>query len=191
MEVSWVSISEIYYSPLGDPTNRFGKVKQCDPRVTRTPDLAFLAPCTKQLCYRANGLARWFDTCWSSTEALTSNWSLCFSFSNLWDGPRYFYGNLRCEYLACAVSSIWWYSEWILLETFTWEVEVSWVSILEIHYSPLGDPTHRFGKVKQCDPRDTRTPDLAFPVPRTNQLCYRVSPNACSQVNVSASHSKR
>ena len=54
------------------------------------------------------------------TEALTSNWSLCFSFSNLWDGPRYFYGNLRCEYLACAVSSIWWYSEWISLGMRCW-----------------------------------------------------------------------
>ena len=124
MEVSWVSILEIHYSPQGDPTHRFGKVKQCDPRETRTPDLALPVPCTNQLCYRANGLAKLIDICWSSTEALTSNWSLCFSFSNLWDGPRYFYGNLRCEYLACAVSSIWWHSDWISLGMRCWNVHL-------------------------------------------------------------------
>ena len=85
-----LSILEIHYAPSGIPTHRFGKVKQCDPRETRTPDLAFPVPCYIQLCHRANRLARWFDTCWSPTEALTPNWSLCFSFSNLWEGPRYF-----------------------------------------------------------------------------------------------------
>ena len=55
------------------------------------------------------------------------------------------------------------------------EVCQNLVSILEIHYSPLGDPTHRFGKVKQCDPRETRTPNLAFPVQCNNQQCYRAN----------------
>ena len=55
------------------------------------------------------------------------------------------------------------------------EVCQNLVSILEIHYSPLGDPTHRFGKVKQCDPRETRTPDQAFPVLCAIQLCHRAN----------------